>query len=124
MPAPRTGVPVAAIRSAVDEAVRARSLRSVARQVGLSPTGLRNFLNGRAPYSNTLRKLNAWYLEHELDRRVFSDPVARAALAVLLEAIPQARQPRAAARLLDSLAEVHRDEQASPPAWLEALRAG
>lgn len=35
----------------------------VAREIGMSPTGLKKFLLGTAPYSPTLRRLRRWYLE-------------------------------------------------------------
>ncbi|MFL5538470.1 MAG: hypothetical protein ACJ8J0_05730, partial [Longimicrobiaceae bacterium] len=34
----------------------------VSRDIGMSPMGLRNFLEGASPYSNTLKKIAHWYL--------------------------------------------------------------
>lgn len=124
MAPPRTGAPLEAIRVAADEAVRADSLRSVARAVGMSPTGLRNFLDGRSPYSATLRKLTAWYVRYELSREVFSAEVAQAGVSVLLEAIPEAQLAPATERLLDFLGSLHQDSRVRPPPWLDVLRDG
>ncbi|HEX8831800.1 MAG TPA: hypothetical protein VF705_11570, partial [Longimicrobium sp.] len=62
MPPPDTGVRVEAIREAARLATEASSLRAVARAVGMSPMGLRHFLDGRRPYTVTLRKLTMWYV--------------------------------------------------------------
>ncbi|HEX5724980.1 MAG TPA: hypothetical protein VFX98_05915 [Longimicrobiaceae bacterium] len=116
------GASVEAIRHAAEEAVNAGSLRSVAASVGMSPTGLRQFLNGRTPYRATLRKLADWYLHYQLGRHEFSAETARAGMFVLLEAVPEAHQAHARERLLDRLAEIHRDLRLRPPSWLARLR--
>lgn len=48
------------LRNAAALAVEQSSLRSVSREIGLSPTGLKKFLNGTNPYSPTLRRLRRW----------------------------------------------------------------
>ena len=58
-------VSVAELRSAVAQGVSSTSLREVARQVGMSPTGLRNFLDGSEPYSTTRQKLERWFVRGE-----------------------------------------------------------
>lgn len=52
------------IRPALAAVVEATSLRKVAGQVGVSPTGLQKTLDGAAPYGPTLRKYRDWYLVH------------------------------------------------------------
>ena len=121
---PERRIPVEGIREAARLAVEAGSLRSVARQVGMSPMGLRHFIDGRAPYASTLRKLNTWYVQHADGRRDLSEAAARAALSVLLDAIPEPSRDQAAAALLDTLEQVHREYGARPPAWLARLRDG
>lgn len=121
MSQPSGGVRVGAIRDAAAEAVKAASLRSVAEDVGMSASGLRQFLKGRSPYEATLRKLTAWYARYQLDRSEFSADAARAGMALLLEAIPQAHLARAVERLAACLREIHRDCLVKPPSWLERL---
>ncbi|MCA1791645.1 MAG: hypothetical protein LC667_17875, partial [Thioalkalivibrio sp.] len=48
------------LREAVTIRVQATSLRSVARQVGMSPSGLDKFLMGGMPYQKSRRKLFDW----------------------------------------------------------------
>jgi hypothetical protein len=93
----------------------------VAADVKMSPTGLRNFLQGRNPYSATLRRLTAWYLRHQLATHGFTPDVARAAVAVLLEAIPEAELDAAGADLLECVREIHRARGVTPPGWLAKL---
>ena len=54
------------LRSAAGKAVAERGLRPVAREIGLSPTGLKFVVNlpERHPYSPTLRRLRKWYAKH------------------------------------------------------------
>jgi len=49
------------IRAALWAYLEVASLRQTAREVGMSPTGLSNFLNGAKPYTPTVRKLRTWY---------------------------------------------------------------
>lgn len=116
-------VPLAAIREAARRAVAESSLRSVARRVPMSPMGLQHFINGTHPYRSTLRKLTAWYVNRGASRGEFSEETARAALAILLDAIPEERQAEARAALLEQLAASYRNAGAELPGWLERLRA-
>jgi hypothetical protein len=114
--------PVAAIREEARLAVEATSLRSVARAIGMSPMGLKHFLEGRSPYSATTRKLNAWYVAHRAQRPGFDASAARAALVVLTDGIPEQRRPRAEAVILQDVWAMHGEAGTRPPAWLVELR--
>ncbi len=115
-------IPVEEIREAARLAVEATSLRAVARAVGLSPMGLKNFLDGRTPYSATRRKLNTWYVTHADGRPVFDDSVARASIAVLLEGISEPQRDDAARKLIGALEAIYGEKRVQPPAWLARLR--
>lgn len=54
------------LRSAAGLAICERTLRGVAREVGISPTGLSKFVrrDSEFPYSPTLRRLRRWYAKH------------------------------------------------------------
>jgi transcriptional regulator with XRE-family HTH domain len=52
------------LRDTASARVEGTSLRRVAREIGMSPTGLKKFLLGTAPYSPTLRRLRKWYLQY------------------------------------------------------------
>jgi hypothetical protein len=57
------------VREEVAEAVEQGSLRGVAREIGMSPTGLKKYLGGTDPYGPTLRKLVPWYEKRALRPR-------------------------------------------------------
>jgi hypothetical protein len=48
-------------RGAVREAIARSTLRTVAKDVGMSPSGLQKFLNGTNPYGKTRERLHVWY---------------------------------------------------------------
>ncbi len=50
--------------------------------------------------------------------------MARAALSVLLEAIPEGERGAASTELLDFTAALHRRRRLKPPAWMDVLRGG
>src|SRR2546423_9726650 len=63
MKSSRRGVPtlpVPLLRDAVARETARLSLRRAAREMAISPNGLRNFLNGSAPRSATRAKLERW----------------------------------------------------------------
>jgi hypothetical protein len=121
MPLPDAAVRVEAIREAARLAVAETSLRAVARAVGLSPMGLSNFLDGRRPYTATLRKLTIWYVA-EGARKGAHEDVIRAALYVLLEGLPAKGRERGVAAVLGVVERMHRESRTQAPAWLARLR--
>lgn len=121
MPSPDGGVRVEAIREAARHATQATSLRAVARQVGMSPMGLKHFLEGRRPYKATLRKLTVWFIAHGLQRGVGPD-VIRAAISLMLEGLPADGHEPGEQALLAVVAQMHRRAGTQPPAWLPELR--
>ena len=124
MPQPDRRTPIEAIRQAARLATEATSLRAVARAVGMSPMGLKHFLEGRRPYSATLRKLNVWFVAHSVEQLGFGEEAARAAMAVLLDGIPEEGRDEATRTVLDDLWRTHRHFSSRPPQWRVTLRGG
>lgn len=123
MPAPRGALSLERVREAVAESVEARSLRQVARDVGMSPTGLQKFLAGARPYSATRRKLERWYVrESARYGGELSVGSALAALRVLAQDLPAHKQPRVLGEMVGLLEEAHRAAGRTPPPWLHELR--
>lgn len=99
------------------------SLRSVAREIGMSPTGLKKFLQGTAPYSPTLRRLRAWYVQYAAVPSgdvAFED--AQAAINVLVHDLPPVPRRRTVDRLMACLARGYDESGKSPPSWITQLR--
>jgi hypothetical protein len=104
-------------------ACEAASLRSVAREVGMTPMGLRAFIRGGKPQERTLRKLNVWYTQRIANRTPEGEDAARAALAVLGGLYPLEDRVRVEVRVLDVMEDEFRQCGITPPPWLPALRA-
>lgn len=123
MPSPDRGVRLEAIREAARLATEATSLRAVARAVGMSPMGLKHFLDGRNPYTATLRRLTIWFVAHGAEGGA-PEELIRAAMGMLLEGLPESGRPRGRQALLDVVERMHRQAGTQPPAWLAVLRTG
>jgi hypothetical protein len=86
-PAESAGLDV--IQGALRARIDVSSLRTAAREVGMSPTGLQKVLRGAAPSRSTQCKLEAWYLRHlEGEHRAASE----LALETLLQDVPRPRR--------------------------------
>lgn len=111
------------LRAFVAARVAATSLRMVAREIGVSPTGLRKFLNGAEPYSPTRRKLSSWFVQYAARHAVGMDAdVAIAALRLLTDDIPD-RQGRALEVLVQVLERSYTEAGRSIPEWLSEVKA-
>ena len=104
--------------------VESTSLRGVAREIGMSPTGLKKFLNGTAPYSPTLRRLRKWYVHHAaLPAGEVAYDDACAALAVLTHDLPGNPRRETAGCVLDCLGRGYDAAGRTHPRWIAELRA-
>lgn len=104
------------LREVVAARVERRSLRAVAREVGMSPSGLQKFLDGASPYSATRRKLERWFVRE-------SAGSALAALRVLVDDLPPSRRDAAVGDMLASLESAFRRARRPVPPWIAELRA-
>lgn len=110
------------LREAVTIRVQATSLRSVARQVGMSPSGLDKFLAGGMPYQKSRRKLFDWLTrEHSnLGADLTVDAIA-ASLGSLVRDLPPDRRARALDTLLATLRGLYDEHSETSPAWLAEI---
>lgn len=112
------------LRDMVSHQVERTSLRGVAREIGMSPTGLKKFLLGTSPYSPTLRRLRKWYLQHaSLPTGEVSYHDASAALVVLTHDLPPEPRREAADKLLDAMGIGYDQSGRLRPRWVSELRA-
>ncbi len=123
MPPRKDTASVETLREAARTFVDATSLRQAARDIGMSPTGLRGFLDGADPYVKTERKLRAWYLrDAQRNVQAVSPEAANNALKLLVGHFAP-EQGRGA--VLDVLQVVEGrcvSTQTPIPAWIPALR--
>jgi hypothetical protein len=112
------------IRERVGARVENTSLRNVAREIGMSPAGLKKFLQGTAPHSPTLRRLRNWYVQYvAASAGDVSEPDASAALAVLVHDLTPDARRRIAGEVLDTLARGYETSGKTRPDWFSGLRA-
>lgn len=113
------------LRDAVAREGASVSLRQAAREIGTSPNGLRNFLNGAAPRRVTRAKLEKW-----LSLRVTPNrPPAVGHLVGLIQALAADLTPRQAIALTGDVAKAvvvaYRECGVAVPKWvLQLARRG
>jgi len=118
---PATAVlPVALLRDAVAREVARRSLRGVAQDVGISPNGLRNFVNGAVPRPATRAKLERW-----LGRNAAEKGPSLGHLVRLVEELSGEFAPDQAAALGRDIAQLvastYERRHRPPPRWVREL---
>ena len=110
------------LRSLAAARVEHTSLRGVAREIGMSPTGLKKFLLGTAPYSPTLRRLRKWYVHHAaLPAGEVEYQDAEAAIALLTHDLPGEPRRETADCVLRCLGHGYDEAGQSRPRWVAEL---
>lgn len=124
MPASRGRLPLERLREAVAGGVESRSLRQVARDVGMSPSGLQKFLDGATPYSGTRRKLEQWYVRESAVQygAELGAGTALAALRVLTQNLPTPSEREALEEIVAALEQAHRAAGRPVPGWLREIK--
>jgi len=92
-----------AIRNALARSIEVHGLRHTARELRMSPTGLHGLVEGRRAYTQTERKLRAWWAGWE-QRQGNRDTAEDAALRVLVATVPAEQRNVATGRLQEVLA--------------------
>lgn len=111
------------IRQTAELRVQETSLRQVAYGIGLSPMGLKKFLDGASPYEANRRKLADWYVREQTRRSAPPpDPtLAVVAAGVLLRDLPGALRRESVGPFVELLDSFYDRSQAPRPAWLDGL---
>jgi len=114
-------LPVTLLRDSVAREVARQSLRHAARQIGISPNGLRNFLIDAAPRSSTRVKLERWLAaQHRVSRPPNVGQFVRLLGELAGDLSPQ--QTLALSRDVAQLvAAAYEQRRLSPPAWVRDL---
>jgi hypothetical protein len=123
MASPWDGASVETLREAARLYVDATSLRNAARTIGMSPTGLRGFVDGADPYIKTTRKLTEWYVSEIHNRSAeVSTESAGAALSLLVAHLAPSKRKETVDGLLAVLERRCRETDTAIPAWLARMR--
>jgi hypothetical protein len=114
-------LPVTLLRDSIAREVARQSLRHAARQVAISPNGLRNFLNGAAPRSSTRVKLERWLAaQHRVSRPPNVGQFVRLVSELAGDLTPQ--QTLALGReVAQILGAAYEERRLSPPRWVKEL---
>jgi hypothetical protein len=107
-----------AIRAELASALERESLRSVARDVGMTPSGLAKVVASATPYAKTRRLLHAW---SERRRAGGREREVDAALDVLLRELDPAQREEARESIRRTLGELR--ERPKSPEKVSAARA-
>jgi len=107
------------IRDALRLAIERGTLRFVAAQVRMSPTGLQQFVDGTKPYGKTREKVRAWYYR-EAGMNTWTPDEAMRFLRRFVGTVPE--PDRGVARLLDSVESVYREQGMFAPDWVGRVR--
>ena len=106
-------------RVAVREAMARSTLRAVAKEVGMSPTGLQKFLDGTNPYGKTKERLRFWYFREA----GFSSYAVEDAAYILRRLVSTLPAPeRGVAIVLDAVEAAYRRVRMMPPEWVQLVR--
>jgi hypothetical protein len=122
MASPKDGASVETLREAARLYVDATSLRHAARDIGMSPTGLRGFIDGADPYVKTTRKLTEWYVREIQNRNAeLSSESASAALSLLVKHHPPSQREATVNQILEVVDRRCRETNTARPVWLAEI---
>lgn len=108
------------IRDALRQAIAGATLRAVARRVGMSPTGLQEFVaGGSRPYGKTREKVRMWFYREAGFSSIAPDDAARL-LRRLVATLPE--PDRGVARLLDTVESAYHESGMFSPEWVKRVR--
>lgn len=120
MQAEESAAELARIRNALRSAIERLTLRAVALQVGMSPTGLQQFVAGSSPYGKTRQKVRAWYYREA----GFASIPAQDAAFLLRRLVGTLPEPDAGvARLLHCVEEAYATAGMFAPGWIAEVRS-
>jgi hypothetical protein len=106
-------------RSALRQAIARSTLRAVARDVGMSPSGLQKFLDGTNPYGKTRERLRMWYFREA----GFSGYAVEDAAYILRRLVGTLPTPDyGVAGLLDAVDTAYQREGMRAPEWVRLVR--
>jgi hypothetical protein len=87
----------------------------------MTAPGLQAFLDGTTPQARTRRKLREWYVREAAISRDVTEDSIRAALALVLDGVPDGKVRAAEKRLVALVEKVYKDAGIDPPKWVGRL---
>ena len=106
-------------RLALAAAIRRSSLRAVAATLGMSPTGLSQFVEGTQPYAKTIDKVRRWFLRNSGWEAEKAEHIAEE-LRQIVVTLPD--PDLGVGNLLEAVERSYRSEGLTPPRWVERVK--
>src|SRR4028118_2013034 len=88
------------IRGALRQRIAETSLRATARELGMSPTGLQQMIEGASPYKKTVDRITAWYAAWKKDPPPVDPATRHVMLVELTRHLPRDRREATMAEVL------------------------
>jgi len=114
-------LPVLVLRAAVERELASISLRQAAREIGLSPNALRNFVRGAHPRATTRQRLERWLASRGAPGR---GPSLSRFLRLIEQVTPDLppREAQALGREMSQLlVDAYQRQRLPPPRWVSEL---
>lgn len=114
-------LPVPILRGTIERELTTLSLRQAAREIGVSPNALRNFVRGAQPRVTTRARLERWLA----GRAGAASPASVSTIVRLLGEVSPDLSPRETAvigrDLTESLLAAYHRRRLPPPRWVREL---
>ena len=107
------------IRAAVRNPRQGTGLRALARQVGITPMSVQNFIDGANPHPKTWTKLQAWYVQHGDAAERAGEDAARAAVSLLAQGVAPELRGAFREELAELVGSMYGEAGLPVPAWVE-----
>ena len=111
---------MAELRDALSRAIATTSLRAVAAEVGLSPSGLRTFVARGHPHPRTVYLATTWLIRHR-NPGATDAATAKAGIAALIDHLSEQARKETASKISEVLGEASRRDGKSVPNWVRKL---
>jgi hypothetical protein len=106
------------LRAVLRQRITLIGLRPTARELGMSPTGLSNFLDGTNPFGETVRRARVWLAAHD-QREGCQDAADARAIEILVSPLPESSRERSRAWLTEAVDGLRRGEEMPTLPWLQ-----
>lgn len=108
----------AELRAAVAQAIETRGMRQTARQIGMSPMGVRNIERGNPVRETTWTKLREWYGREVAKQGVVQPEAVPVLLESLLRHVAPALRERVRDALVEGVGRIYGEAALPAPSWL------
>jgi len=114
----------AELRQAVRQRTEAVGLRKMARQIGLSASGLKKALAGGKLQEATWTKFREWYVREVAEREEPAQDSGAVLLEALLRQVAPTLRPRIRTTIVEEVGRIYGEEKLPAPAWLVDVPGG